>query len=155
MKADDLSPQRFALDVKGAQDLRNKLKQDPKAGLHQAAQQFEGMLLQMMLKGMRDATPQDGMLDSDQSRFYTSILDQQLAQNLSATGKVGFARMIEQQLGKSMGPAVAGDAAASTEALPQALLSRQAALQAASTAGASRIRTAPPEAAAATPALSP
>ncbi len=148
MKADDLNSQRFVLDLQAAGELRNKLKQDPQAGLKQAAQQFEGMLLQMMLKSMRDATPQDGLLDSDQSRFYTSILDQQLGQNLA--GKLGFAKLIEQQLGRNQpapGAAGAADAAAlgeasavSLEALQQALLARRAASSAA--AGAERVRTA-------------
>lgn len=136
MKADDLSSKRFVLDVKAAGDLRNKLKQDAPGGLKEAAQQFEGMLLQMMLKSMRDATPQDGVLDSDQTRFFTSIMDQQLAQNLSAQGKLGFAKMIEQQLGRATS---ATDAAsptgaqvdASLETLRQVLLARQAAKTAA------------------------
>lgn len=143
MKADDLDTNRFVLDVKAAGDLRSKLKQDPQGGLKQAAQQFEGMLLQMMLKSMRDATPQDGVLDSDQTRFFTSIMDQQLAQNLSAQGKLGFAKMIEKQLGRGMG---ATDAAsptasptssqvdASLETLRQVLLARQAAKTAAAAA---------------------
>jgi len=141
MKADDLASKRFVLDVKAAGDLRSKLKQDAPGGLKEAAQQFEGMLLQMMLKSMRDATPQDGVLDSDQTRFFTSIMDQQLAQNLSAQGKLGFAKMIEQQLGRGM---TAPDAAsptsaqvdASLETLRQVLLARQAAKTAAAAAPA-------------------
>ncbi|MRD73083.1 flagellar assembly peptidoglycan hydrolase FlgJ [Rhodocyclus tenuis] len=142
MKSGDLDSQRFVLDVQAAADLRAKLKQNPQAGLKEAAQQFEGMLLQMMLKSMRDATPQDGLFDSDQSRFYTSILDQQLAQNLSANGKLGFARLIEQQLGRGMNAATlptsetpgAASLDSSLESLQQALLSRQAAKAAASAA---------------------
>lgn len=143
MKADDLNPQRFVLDLKSAGDVRAKLKQDPKAGLHQAAQQFEGMLLQMMLKSMRDATPQDGVLDSDQSRFYTSIMDQQLAQNLSSQGKMGFAKLIEQQLGRNLSAGTPVDPEASLELLQQSLLARQAASSAgsAATSGAQRIRS--------------
>ena len=95
MKAEDLKANHFVLDTKATADIRAKLKQDPQGGLKQAAQQFEGMLLQMMLKSMRDATPQDGPMDSDQSRFFTSIMDQQLAQDLSAQGKLGFAKLIE------------------------------------------------------------
>lgn len=122
MKADDLKVQRFVLDPKTTGDLRAKLKQDPQGGLKQAAQQFEGMLLQVMLKSMRDATPQDGMLDSEQTRFFTSIFDQQLAQNLS--GKMGFAKLIEQQLGRQLSAdsmksaANAAQPAANTAALP-------------------------------------
>lgn len=101
MKAEDLISNRFVLDLKAGAEMRAKLKQDPQAGLKQAAQQFEGMLLQMMLKSMRDATPQDGLLESDQTRFFTSILDQQLSQNLSTQGNLGFAAQIEQQLARS------------------------------------------------------
>lgn len=145
MKAEDLSTNRFVLDPKVAADLRNKIKSDPQAGLKQAAQQFEGMLLQMMLKSMRDATPQDGLMDSDQTRFFTSIMDQQLAQNLSAQGKLGFARMIEQQLGRNMAAGSSTDPAASLEALQQSLIQRQAASSAGvmSATGAERIRSAP------------
>lgn len=145
MKADDLNSQHFVLDLQAAGDLRAKLKKDPQAGLKQAAQQFEGMLLQMMLKSMRDATPQDGLLESDQSRFYTSIMDQQLAQNLSSQGKLGFARLIEQQLGRNMAAGTPGDPASTLEALQQSLLAPHAASSAgaATSAGAARIRSAP------------
>lgn len=99
----DNAPKRLAMDVRASQDLRTKFKQDPEGGLKAAAQQFEALFLQMVLKSMRDATPQDGLLNSDQSRFYTSMLDQQLAQEMTSTGKgLGFARLIEQQLGHTM-----------------------------------------------------
>jgi len=116
MKIQD-QPNRAAFDVKSSQDLRSQFAKDPKEGLKAAAQQFETLFLQMVMKSMRDSVPQDGMLDSEQSRFYTGLLDQQMAQNLSGTGKgVGFARLIEQQLGRSVGntevpPAEAANAA--------------------------------------------
>jgi flagellar protein FlgJ len=140
MKADDLNPTHFVLDQKATADLRAKLKQDPQAGLKQAAQQFEGMLLQMMLKSMRDATPQDGLLDSDQTRFYTSIMDQQLAQNLSAKGTLGFAKLIEQQLGRNLASSATssfGDPATAPGAFP----ARGSSVP--SGGGAERIRSAP------------
>jgi len=97
------SPNRAAFDVTSAQDLRAQFKKDPQQGLKAAAQQFETLFLQMVMKSMRDATPQDGMLDSDSTRFYNGLLDQQMAQNLSTSGKgIGFARLIEQQLGRNM-----------------------------------------------------
>ena len=149
MKAEDLTTNRFVLDPKASADLRSKIKNDPQAGLKLAAQQFEGMLLQMMLKSMRDATPQDGLMDSDQTRFFTSIMDQQLAQNLSAQGKLGFAKLIEQQLGRNMASGATTDPASSLEILQQSLIQRQAAssagfVPAAGTgSGAERIRSAP------------
>lgn len=98
------SPNRAAFDVRSAQDLRSQFQKDPKEGLKAAAQQFETLFLQMVMKSMRDATPQDGLLNSDQSRFYTGLLDQQMAQNMAGSGKgVGFAKLIEQQLGRNLG----------------------------------------------------
>lgn len=96
------TPNRLAFDVKSSQDIREAMQKDPKAGLQAAAQQFETMFLQMVMKSMRDATPQDGPFNSEQTRFYTAMLDQQLAQNM-ATGKgLGFAKLIEQQLGGAL-----------------------------------------------------
>jgi len=107
------TPQRAAFDVHAAQDLREQLRKDPKAGLQGAAKQFEAMFLQMVLKSMRDTVPSDGLLHSDQSRFYNGLLDQQLAQNLAGGSQgVGFAKLIEQQLGRSMGVDAAEDDAA-------------------------------------------
>ncbi len=98
------TPNRAAFDVRGSQDLRDQFRKDPKEGLKVAAQQFETLFLQMVLKSMRDTVPTDGMLQSDQTRFYNGLLDQQMAQNMATSGKgVGFAKLIEQQLGQHMG----------------------------------------------------
>lgn len=71
---------------------------DPKA-LKAAAQQFEALFLQMVLKSMRDATPREGLFDSEQTRMYESLLDQQMVQVLGAKGGgTGLAAMIEKQL---------------------------------------------------------
>ena len=144
MKAEDVNANRFVLDTKAAGDLRARVAQDPQAGLKQAAQQFEGMLLQMVMKSMRDATPQDGLMDSDQTRFYTSILDQQLAQNLAARGSLGFARMIEEQLGRNMAAGSSASAGSAQSLLQQSLLQQQVAATAASMqAGAVHWRSSP------------
>jgi flagellar protein FlgJ len=99
MNAENINFNRFVLDMGASAGLRRKVDGDSPEGIRQAAREFEGMLLQMMLKSMRDATPQDGLLDNDQTRFFTTIFDQQLAHDLSAKDALGFARMIEQQLG--------------------------------------------------------
>jgi flagellar protein FlgJ len=78
---------------KGAKD------SDPQA-LKAAARQFEALFLQMMLKSMRDATPREGMFDSEQTRLYESLLDQQLAQVMATRGGTGLAAMIERQLAR-------------------------------------------------------
>lgn len=97
------TPNRAAFDVKSAQDLRTQFQKDPQEGLKAASRQFETLFLQMVLKSMRDATPQDGIMNSEQSRFYTGLLDQQMAQNISTAGNgIGFAKLIEQQLGRHL-----------------------------------------------------
>ncbi|MDR1995062.1 flagellar assembly peptidoglycan hydrolase FlgJ [Azonexus sp.] len=121
------TPNRAAFDVQSAQDLRGQFARNPQEGLKAAAQQFEQMFLQMVMKSMRDTVPQDGPLNSDQTRFYTSLLDQQMAHDLATRGNgVGFARLIEQQLGRTVATgkdlAAPGEEAAKTagNALPLA-----------------------------------
>ena len=90
----------LALDARSLDTLRLQAKQNPEQANKAVAQQFEAVFLQMVLKSMRDATPQDGPTDSDQTRMYTSMLDQQIAQSLSAKG-IGLADVMLRQLGRS------------------------------------------------------
>ena len=100
MSIPDLS-QGFALDVSGLAALKRGAHDNSPAALKATAQQFEAVFLQMVLKSMRDATPQDGMLDSEQSRMYQSMFDQQLAQMLATRGGgTGLAAVIEKQLSR-------------------------------------------------------
>lgn len=94
---------KLALDARGLDSLRLQAKQDPEQAAKGAAQQFEAVFLQTMLKSMRDATPQDGPTDSEQTRMYTSMLDQQLAQSLSAKG-IGLADVMLRQLKRNSAP---------------------------------------------------
>lgn len=88
---------KLALDGRGLDALRLQAKQDPEQAAKGVARQFEAVFLQTLLKSMRDATPQDGLMESDQTRMYTSMLDQQLSQTLSAKG-IGLADVMLRQL---------------------------------------------------------
>lgn len=108
MSVNDLRGQ-FALDLQGLQRLKQSARQDPASGLGEASRQFEAVLLQMMLKSMREAGPQSGLLDSQPSRLYTEMLDQQWAQTLAGHG-LGLAEQIESQLrGQALGAAAPAD----------------------------------------------
>ncbi|RDB42332.1 peptidoglycan hydrolase FlgJ [Halomonas sp. DQ26W] len=96
MSIQDFSSQ-FALDVQGLERLKHTARNDEAAGLKGAAQQFEALFLQMMLKSMRDATPTTGLLDSEQTEFYQSMLDQQWAQTMAGRG-IGLADHLVAQL---------------------------------------------------------
>ncbi|PWC14279.1 flagellar assembly peptidoglycan hydrolase FlgJ [Brenneria roseae subsp. americana] len=86
-----------AYDVQSLNGLRREAVQNTPGSLHKVAQQVEGLFVNMMLKSMRNTLPQDGLLSSDQTRMYTSLYDQQIAQNLSAKG-LGLADMMVKQL---------------------------------------------------------
>ncbi|WP_370689045.1 flagellar assembly peptidoglycan hydrolase FlgJ [Xenorhabdus aichiensis] len=96
MMSDFLTTPNAAYDVNSLHSLKARLSQEPQQGLRQVAQELEGVFVQMMLKSMRSSLPQDGILSSDQTRFYTSMYDQQIAQDLSQKG-LGFADMIVKQ----------------------------------------------------------
>ncbi len=89
----------LALDTQPLEQLRAQARQSPDQALKAAAQQFESVFLNMMLKSMREATPQDGMFDSEQTRMFTGMLDQQLAQSVASRG-VGLADIMVRQLGR-------------------------------------------------------
>jgi flagellar protein FlgJ len=104
--ANDLT-QRFALDVQGFAKLSAQAKASPQAGMKMAAQQFDAVFTQMMLKSMRDATPQDGPFDSHDSATFTSMMDQQLSQQMSQKG-IGVADAMLKQLMRNQGMQVSG-----------------------------------------------
>jgi flagellar protein FlgJ len=64
---------------------------------------------QMMLKSMRDATPQDGPFDSHDSATFTSMMDQQMSQQLSKKG-IGVADAMLKQLMRNQGMQTGGGA---------------------------------------------
>ena len=100
MSGADLSS-KFALDVQGVNQLKLDAKQSSPEALKQAAQQFEAVFMNMLMKSMREATPQDGMFESEQTRMYTSMLDQQLTQRMAGRG-IGLADVMVRQLSNAM-----------------------------------------------------
>ncbi len=125
---------RLALDARGLDALKLQAKQNPEQALKAVAQQFEAVFLQTLLKTMREATPQDGPMDSDQTRSYTSMLDQQMAQSLSARG-IGLADVMLRQLARNRASAIDSDANAQTGAAPAASSSANDASVARASAG--------------------
>ena len=98
----------LALDAGALSALRQQAKTSPKAALSAAATQFEALFVQMLLKSMRDALPQEGLLSSESSKTYTAMFDQQIAQQMSRKG-IGLRQILERQLAPAMN---AGDDAA-------------------------------------------
>src|ERR1700716_1373890 len=106
----------LAVDASGVNGLKRAAHQNPNSpeAIKGVAKQFEAMFLNMMMKSMRQATPQDGPFDSEQSKMFTTMLDQQMSQSMAQRG-VGLADVLTRQLtpGLSKSPADPGQGAES------------------------------------------
>ncbi len=92
----DLSD-KLAFDSKGLDELKQSARNNSPDALKSAAKQFEALFMNMMLKSMRQAGGQDSPFDNEQSRMYTSMLDQQFSQNMANRG-MGLADALVRQL---------------------------------------------------------
>ena len=72
-----------AWDAQSLNELKTQAGKDPAANIRPVARRG-GMFVQMMLKSMRETLPKDGMFSSDSTRLYTSMYDQQIAQQMTA-----------------------------------------------------------------------
>lgn len=91
----------LAIESRSLEQLKLDASRDPKSAVRKAATQFEAMFMQMILKSMRDATPQGGLMGDSSQQMYTGMLDSQLAQKMAGKG-VGLADMLTKQLSRQM-----------------------------------------------------
>lgn len=115
-----------AIDTRNLTDLKTAAKQNSPEALAAASKQMEGLFVNMMLKSMRQATPQDGLFQNDQTKMFTSMLDAQISQKVHG---LGMADMMIKQLsrqgaGAAHNPAAgsvadAGETAVEHASLPQ------------------------------------
>jgi len=78
-------------------------KEGEAEALKQVARQFESMFVGMMLKSMRDANSvfeEDNPLNSNESKFYRQMFDDQLALSMTQGKGIGLADNIYRQLSK-------------------------------------------------------
>ena len=94
------------LDINGLNSIRQDAKTGDSAGkkeaLEQAAKQFEAIFMQMLMKSMRKAQAvleADSPLNSESTKFYRDMHDQQMSLELSNNGALGLAPLIVRQLG--------------------------------------------------------
>ena len=103
---------KLAFDANSLNKLKNSAKENSPESIKEVAKQFEAVFINMVMKSMRAATPQDGVFDNEQSKTFTAMLDQQLSSNLASKG-VGLADILTRQLTKVTHPA--------TDAMEQAV----------------------------------
>ncbi|MCK9512054.1 MAG: flagellar assembly peptidoglycan hydrolase FlgJ [Pigmentiphaga sp.] len=87
----------FVLDFAALETMRAKARQSPEQSEAEVARQFEALLLQMMLRSMRDASFKGGLFDNEQTRMMQSLHDEQLSLQLSRQG-MGLAEMLVDQM---------------------------------------------------------
>ena len=86
-------------DFQRLAELKAKAGKDADASLNEVARQFESLLISQMLKGMRQTSMGEGLMESDQSLFYRDMYDQQLAIHMAESGGMGLAEVITRQMG--------------------------------------------------------
>jgi flagellar protein FlgJ len=85
-------------DFNGFAKLKGQARKESPEAVKEVAKQFESIFINNVLKSMREAKLADGAMDSDQSKFYNDMYDQQLAVHLSGSPGVGLADLIVKQL---------------------------------------------------------
>lgn len=91
---------KMAFDANGLNNLKQAARESSPEAIKAVAQQFEAVFMNMMLKSMRAASPQDSPFDNEQSRTFTSMLDQQLSTDLAKKG-MGLSDVLVRQLSKN------------------------------------------------------
>jgi flagellar protein FlgJ len=110
-----VAPTYYA-DFSGLEGLKRNAKADDPQAIRAAAQQFESLFTDMMLKSMREAKLGQGLGDSQESELYQDMYDQQIALKMSQGKGIGLADMLVQQLTRNRA-AKAGAASAASETL--------------------------------------
>lgn len=86
-------------DLQGLNTLRNSTNgENAEKTLRFAAEQFEAIFLQMMLKSAHGESDEEGLFNSQQTEFYQDWHDKQLSIDLAAGKGVGIAEMLIKQL---------------------------------------------------------
>ncbi|MDG2364513.1 MAG: rod-binding protein [Methylococcaceae bacterium] len=96
--AELLSNPSLYTDFNGLAELRNRAKADKNQAVGEVAQQFEALMIQMMLKEMRNASPKSEFFDTEGMRVYQDLQDKQVALEMAKRNTLGVAQFIEQQM---------------------------------------------------------
>jgi flagellar protein FlgJ len=88
----------LAIDSRGLEALKQRARDDPKAAAAGAAKQFEALLMQQLMKAMREASPpSEGPLSSDSQKTWTGMFDREIAEKIAGRG-IGLASALQKQI---------------------------------------------------------
>lgn len=97
---------RLAADTQGLQGLKMRAGARDPGALREAARQFEALLLQTLLKEMRETSwrlADDPFAPSESLKLYRELLDQQWVQRMVQGRGLGFAEKMAEQMLKAQG----------------------------------------------------
>lgn len=107
---------RVYTDLQSLENLRYQSNKNPDMAKKEVAQQFESIMMQIVLRSMRDANKafSSGLFENDQMDFYQDMFDKQLSM-LTSENSTGFAKMVETNINQQYPsqPAAPASAAAS------------------------------------------
>lgn len=91
-------------DIQGLQQLRYNYKMDQSGVKKEVAQQFESILMQMVMTSMRNANKafESGLYGSSQMEMYQDLFDKQLSLIMS-NSNTGFAKVVEKFIDQTNG----------------------------------------------------
>jgi peptidoglycan hydrolase FlgJ len=92
----------LAIDAQSLSNLKFSAKTNSELSLPEVAKQFEGLFLNMVMKSMREALPQESPWASPSTQLYTGMLDNELVQRLADKG-TGLADVLLKQLSRVQG----------------------------------------------------
>lgn len=98
---------RLAVDTQGLQALKSRAAANDPEALRTAARQFEALLLQTLLKQMRETSwraADDPFAPSESLKLYRELLDQQWVQRMVQGRGLGFAEKMAEQMLRGQGP---------------------------------------------------
>ena len=86
------------------QKMSTEAVKEEQQALKKATEDFEAIFLTMMFKNMRNTVPDGGLMEKSFGRgIYEEMQDEQMAEEISASGGVGLAKELYQQLSQQRG----------------------------------------------------
>lgn len=85
-------------NIGGLSQLRHGASQGDAGAIDAAAQQFEALFIQMMMKSMRDASFGDSLFDGPGMSMYRDLMDKEMSLDLAKNGGIGLADSIRRFL---------------------------------------------------------
>jgi flagellar protein FlgJ len=92
------APTPAVTDLGGFTSLKAAARRNDPDSVRKAAQQFEALFMQQMLKSARAANLGDDVLGGGQTEFYQDLFDQQMALHLSSGKGMGLADVLVRQI---------------------------------------------------------